>query len=196
MVAGTHTRSWPGAWCLVLMKSDGGLLSITAVLSVVCCVGEQGVAWCGVCALSFSNSLLEMNETERQLSDVLFPITIIMNWNTIPDFPYPSILPIPWGQITRWLNTPDYWRLCRVFFLEFLVECRMSWSKEDYDQDLNYAGLLQLIKCATNYKILEPYGFRHLMHVCASDDIPWIVTVRVQRILLRFRFSFINSFYG
>lgn len=82
------------------------------------------------------------------------------------------------------------------FFLEFLVECRMSWSKEDYDQDLNYAGLLQLIKCATNYKILEPYGFRHLMHVCASDDIPWIVTIHVQRILLRFHFSFINSFYG
>lgn len=101
MVAGTYTRSGPGAWCLMLMKNDGGLLSITAVLSVVCCVGEQGVAWCGVCALSFSDSLLEMNETERQLSDVLFPITIIVNCNTIPDFPYPPILPIPGGQITQ-----------------------------------------------------------------------------------------------
>lgn len=72
----------------------------------------------------------------------------------------------------------------------------MSLSKEDYDQDLHCAVLLQLIKCAINYNILEPYGIRHLTHVCASDDIPWLVRVPVQRLLLRFHFSLRNSFTG
>lgn len=32
--------------------------------------------------------------------------------------------------------------------------------------------------------------------MCASDDIPWLVRVPVQRLLLRFHFSLRNSFTG
>ena len=113
------------------------LVSLTGCLSPCLSVSSShstSRVWLEV-ESALSIHLLELIGNEwnsTPVTDVLFTITIIMKWNTIPDFPYPSILPIPGGEKTKWVNTRDYWGMCWGF-LQFLVLCCMSNGKEAYD---------------------------------------------------------------